>query len=434
MRSMLPRQAVLGPLAAMMLALPGPEHASAAEIGFDTITVARRDFEREINEQYENRKRETLSDDIEYTGHRIGPYIVFPTIATSASYDDNLFNQAHDPEGAFHYQVNPSLRLQSDFTRHQLNLLLSGTFASYPEFDDQRFLGGTAATDFVVDIDHANAIGGRASITLEQEERIASDAPAAAARPTDVLRETAAIGFTHDAGRLAASVGADFFANDYEDSVARDGSHIEQDFRDNSSYGAFLRLNYRYLPGYRLTAAVEGRRTEYWEDSPDRSDYYSYRALIGAQLDIDPLWQLDLKVGYGGDLHDDGSAADAFLFSGGIKWFATERMTLALEASRQLNASTFDGGGGVVETGAELRVNYELTHDINLEASIGYRRLDFSIGDREDDVYKLGLGASYQLNENVIFTFGYEHLTRDSSLSQYDIDDNRFTVGMKYRF
>jgi hypothetical protein len=359
--------------------------------------------------------------------------VVFPSVAMAATFDDNVYGGSGNKEQAMRYELSPAMQLKSDFTRHQLNLMLGGHFATYPDFEDQQFIGGYAASDWRIDIDHANAVGGRVQVKFDQEERLVPDAPSAAAAPTDILSESADIAYTHDAGRLALSTGLDFNATDYRDTVARDGTPIEQDYRDNTAYGAFVRLNYRYLAGYRFLAAAEVRRTDFWDDSPFTSDYTSYRSLLGASIDVDPLLKLNVSGGYGINQYDDGGTADTYLLSASLIWIATDRATFTLAGTRELTSSAKENGG-VIESKAELRLDYELTHDINLRGEASYRNLDFSVSGRQDDIYSVGAHADYFLNENVIFTFGYQHLTRDSSLPEFDDDDNRFTLGMRIRF
>lgn len=85
---------------------------------------------------------------------------------------------------------------------------------------------------------------------------MAPEAPLEAREAGARVDNEAEIAFTRDQGRLGATFGLDLADHDYSDVEAFDGSRIDQDFRDMTSYGAYLGLNYRFSPGYKLLTSL----------------------------------------------------------------------------------------------------------------------------------------------------------------------------------
>ena len=93
----------------------------------------------------------------------------------------------------------------------------------------------------------------------------------------------------------------------------------------------------------------------------------------------------------------------------------------------------FDGTASV-QTGLSLRADYEIYHNLLLNAGLSIRE-DKTLGvDSRELTYGFGVGLEYYLNKNWLFTFNYEHEVRESTSDSRDMDRNRFRVGAKLRF
>ena len=44
------------------------------------------------------------------------------------------------------------------------------------------------------------------------------------------------------------------------------------------------------------------------------------------------------------------------------------------------------------------------------------------------------IGGEYLVNNNLMFTLNYEHQVRDSSINQFDNDDNRYLIGLRLAY
>ncbi len=87
-----------------------------------------------------------------------------------------------------------------------------------------------------------------------------------------------------------------------------------------------------------------------------------------------------------------------------------------------------------MQTGASLRADYEIYHNLLVNAGVRIRE-DKSVSEGTSELtYGFGVGLEYYLNKNWLFTFGYEHDVRELESDSRDMDRNRFMIGAKLRF
>lgn len=417
-------------LPALALVAAAAAAGPAAAGGDDLVTIARKDYLS--REAVGARGSDTMWLGPE--GHRIGPYLVYPSVDLKVTFDDNVFRDLTNRSSAFRYELSPSLVMKSQFNRGKLDLTLDGRFVSYDGHEDQQFIGGKAIAEWQLDIDNADAIGGRAFAAYDAEDRLAPDLPEAAAHPVRYRDLGTDIKITHDLGRLTATAGGQFELRDFEDTESRTGAVIDQDFRDNSTAAGYLRLSYEATPDTRVFAGLKAGRQVYWEKSTLGRDSWQYRASTGLDMKLDPVLTLALTGGYAFLDFDDGGTSGHAIYGAELQWQPSALVTVRLGVDQDLAATTVKGAEGAVSTRFSAIADYQIWRNLSLHAGASYLILDYAGATRHDTGYSLSAGANYSLNDNVAFTFDYEHLTRNSSVDAFDDDDNRYTAGVTFRF
>jgi hypothetical protein len=369
-------------------------------------------------------------------GVEMGNYILYMTLGAGTTYDDNIYALAGQRVGDFQHEARASVALRSRFQRHLLDFYLDGRYVAYAENDDQNHLDGRALAEWRLDIDHGHALGGRLQSRYDHEDRLAPEAPLGAKEPVPVFRNEAEIALTRDQGRLGASFGLDFADHDYADVKAFDGSIIDQDFRDMTSYGAYLRLNHRFSPGYKLLATARVGREEYHSSDSALRDATLYEGQAGLAFELSPLWRAYVTAGYGfADYDFDGRRSfGAFVYDGRLQWLVSPVLTMTLSAGQSIDEASFGSSGALLETRAELKAQYEAMRNLMLTASLGYEQAEIDGHDRTDDIYTGKIGAEYTINKNILFTLGFEHQQRFSTDPDHEAQVNRYMAGIKIRF
>ena len=222
-------------------------------------------------------------------GIDMGSYLLFLEVGAGTTYDDNIYATRQNRKGDFRSVGTASLAAISRLPRHLFNVYLDGSYVNYADDPDADYFDGAARADWRIDIDHGHALGGRFASTYEHEDRLAPEAPLEAREAVPVLANEAEIAFTRDQGRLGATFGLDFADHDYSDVEAFDGSRIDQDFRDMTSYGAYLGLNYRFSPGYKLLTTVRAGRELYHDADAELRDATVYEGKVGLAFELSPL-------------------------------------------------------------------------------------------------------------------------------------------------
>ena len=368
-------------------------------------------------------------------GIDLGNYLLYLTVGAGTTYDDNIYLTPKGEVADFRTEATASMAFMSRLPRHLLDVYLDGRYVSFAENEENNYLDGGAAAEWRLDIDHGHALGGRLASTYEHEDRLGVESPLEAREPVPVLNNEAEVVFTRDQGRLGATFGLDAADHDYSDVEAFDGSTIDQDFRDMTSYGAYLGLNYRFSPGYKLLTRLRAGRETYDDPGSARRDATVYDAKAGLAFEISPLWRAFVTAGYGFVDYDDQiqESAGAFVYDGQLQWLATPLLTVTATAGQSVSTTSFATSGVLVETRAELKAEYEAMRNLMLSASVRYEQDDVG-GERTDDTYAAKIGAEYTINKNLLFTMGYEHLERFSSDPDFEFDDNRYTAALKVRF
>ncbi|MEZ5923334.1 MAG: outer membrane beta-barrel protein [Hyphomicrobiaceae bacterium] len=369
-------------------------------------------------------------------GINAGSYRIYMTLGAGTTYDDNIYRSAKERVADFETTGLASVDFISRFPRHLFDVHLAGKYVSYADQEDFNTLDGSALAEWRLDIDHGHALGGRVSSSYDHETRVSPEAPLLAREAVPVFKNAAEIAFTRDQGRLGASAGLDFADLDYSDVEAFDGTRIDQDFRDKTSYGAYLRLNYRFSPGYKLLSSLRAGREIYHTPSAQLGNATVYEGKLGLAFELSPLWQANLSAGYG--LADYDAIGErrfgAFVYDAQLQWLASPILTMTLTAGQSIAETRFGSSGAILESRAELLVEYEAMRNLMLRASAGYERAEIGWDDRIDDTVIGKIGAEYTINKNLLFTMGYERQERYSSDPDYDMQDNRYMVGLKYRF
>jgi uncharacterized protein (PEP-CTERM system associated) len=77
---------------------------------------------------------------------------------------------------------------------------------------------------------------------------------------------------------------------------------------------------------------------------------------------------------------------------------------------------------------------YQLTQDLLLTASAGYRWEDFLERDRRDEVWIANAGLTYTLRDRLTLSFDAVHIERDSTVPGAEFIDNRVTLRLTLEY
>ncbi|MCV0429246.1 MAG: outer membrane beta-barrel protein, partial [Roseibium sp.] len=166
-------------------------------------------------------------------GIRLGSFTFVPQLTLSTGWTDNTSQSSSGTSGGL-YRISPDFALTSDWSRHQFDASLRGTYTGYPENSDDNDGSVAAAANLRLDISEATQVTTGLGYSYSREE----DGSAESSGDTDHIQQlTGDVSATRRVGLVAAtaSLGAD------RSVYTSDGS--SESGRDNTLYSAGLRLD-----------------------------------------------------------------------------------------------------------------------------------------------------------------------------------------------
>jgi len=361
-------------------------------------------------------------------------HMFYPSITASETYDNNLFLQ---PKGAavgdWRTSVAPTFEFQSNLPRHSFQVHGDAESVSYRNNSNLNYVNANLKADWRIDIDAADTLGGTFQSRYGHDNNflpIDKDNPAKA---IPIFSNRAAIGYAHDAGRTALAMGADWERSSFTDVPSYGGGNLDEAANDNTVVGAFTFLSYRWSPGYRAFLAGRADREVFANERASYGNNNSYRSEAGLIYELDPLLQFTFYAGYQYIKFDSNSQYNigAPTFKVAVQWLPTHRMTVNLDAGRQIQR-TLDGPTfGQLSDQIHGRLQYDIWHNITGVLDASYQNNQFIGGSRLDKQWAVSAGVDYLLNENLALTLSYQHTENVSNQDQYSFSDNRYMVALK---
>ncbi len=367
-------------------------------------------------------------------GLRVGNFLVFGELETRKIYEDNVFGSANDRVGDFSVQLLPTLKARSRFQRHVLNITAAGDLRKHAETGTLDRTDGYVSADAALHFNHAHTLSISVLSQLTTEDRLSPEAPVDALERGQIWRNLAAVGFTRDAGRLSATVGARYESYDFSDVTNRSGTTVDQDLRDAKIVSSDLKLAYRLSPGYGLQTRFRILRRLQRGSAVRRLDAWGYEMITGIQGELSPRFHWRFTAGYGLRDYDDGDGVGngRILADASVRWLITQRATLSAALRRDYDETSLDRD--VVRTEADAELAIEALRNLVFTLSGSYRWHDYGGADRTDRIVTAAFGFQYLHTKHVHLSGAFEHARRSSSEPGNDLWDNKVWFATKLLF
>lgn len=369
-------------------------------------------------------------------GIREGNFFFYPSLDTSAAFDDNLYGMHFNPVSDFRFEASPVLRVQSQLPRHALSLIAGAKNVSYLENTDQDYTNLFGLASGALHIDNANTFSVVAGSALEHEERREITAPLAAAEPGAYYRHTVSAGLTHDVGRLYGTLSGTATWLDYDSVRANDGSILDQDVRDQQILSTQLRTGYRISPGYEVLSKLKLIRRENDGTGDEDKSSTGYEATVGVAMETDPLLRWFFVGGYGIRDFDNESVGtvNSYLIEGNVEWLVTQKLTTYGTVAHYIDDTIGSDDFGHLQTAIMLEAEYEIYHNLVAKAGLGFTRSELIGADRTDDIFEASVGLDYYLSPQWLLALDYHYQDRQSTDDEFTATRNQIKLSAKYRY
>jgi hypothetical protein len=358
------------------------------------------------------RRRRAEENPYDPLGLRIGTFTVFPVLEIGAgvSVKDS---KAAATDAAAETRLRPSVRAESDWSRHQLTL--SGEAALDSTF------GNTTTLATQGSIEAALRLDVRRGTTLDLDTRYElkeSDANASDSALEHNLTNSVAL--TNDLGGIEARVRVAASRRLFGDAELSGGGTEDNSDRDYTELSVALRGS--LTRGAILTPFAEvAYEPRVYDRKKDRNgiarDSQGLRMTAGLTFADDPIWTGEVAANLLYRTYDDSSLDDAWApgLSANVTWQPTDLTRFEFNAAVSLEETITASESST----ATWSAGYTVTHNLreNLTASAGVS-LTKETGGNNTLTLGTDLGLTWALNRNVVLGLNYNGEYRDGSSSQ----------------
>lgn len=394
-------------------------------------------------------------------GVHAGAFLLYPAVELIGGYDTNPERIAN-AKGATLYTVAPELRAQSNWSRHEFNADLRGSYTGYSP-DSEPTLSRPNANGKV---DGRIDVTGTTRIDLDGRLLIASDNPgspnlqAGLAKLPLYTSYGGSVGVGQKFNRFDLSLKGDAERTVYQNSDLVDGTSASNEDRNYDQYGVRLRAGYELSPG--ITPFVEGRLDTRRHDlATDRSGYQrdskGTTVQAGSTFEMSRLLTGEAALGYTQRTYDDPrlDTLSGFIGNASLIWSVNGLTTARFTAASGIEESTVAGVSGVFTRDFDVQVDHAFRRWLIGSVKLGFGMDSYkgsdtagttaiicgcvvsipggTTADREDNRYSAGLGLTYKLSRATQIKGEFRQEWLRSNVSGNDYTASIFLLGVRFQ-
>ena len=366
--------------------------------------------------------------DYDARGARMGGFMLLPQLAVSERYDDNIFSREQQEESDFITAIEPSVNVQSGWSRHALRLYGNAEILRYADNTAEDVENYAVGGGGRLDIRRQTTLDLDGSYRLSHEDRGSPDA-VAGEEPTEYSLTSGRAMFRRGLRRISLSAGADFRYFDYKDVATGGGPIINNDDRDRLEIDPTVRIAYELMPEY--SAFVEGgwiirSYDQVVDDNGFRRDSDGYKVKLGTSLDLGGKLSGEIYAGWLSQDPDDATlkTIDGVIFGTGLLWNVSQLTSLRATVDRTVEETTEFGSAGYLSTRARLGVEHELRRNVLVSGFGSFVNNNYEQITRDDDLLEGGINVKYLLSRNFDVGLDYRITDRNSNILNQDYTKN----------
>lgn len=377
----------------------------------------------------ELKRGETVSDrpkdDYAPLGIRAGSFLVHPGAELRETFNSNIYTTSTNAKEDYITTLSPSLRVDSDWSRHSLNLTAGLDWINYLFHDDDSRTDYNVGASGRLDITRDTRVSAAASHKLQHEDRGSPDTAANAKEPTEYKLNTGEATASHKFNRISLAIDGKAEEYNFDDAKTIAGGSTNHDDRDRNVFTYGTRVGYEIQPNYEAFLRYSMNNVDYdtqFDDNGLNRDSDGYRVLGGMSVDLTGKLTGDIALGYMSQDYDDRrlQTVDGWTAAGSLRWNPTQLTTVTPVISRSVEETTSANYTGYVATSVSATVDHELLRNLLLSARVGYsqneymRQTGYTGKEKSEHVYDVGGGAKYKLNRNFYVGGRYDFSMKDA--------------------
>jgi hypothetical protein len=412
------------------------------ELGnFQTNVFGSGDYDRSQNVAVLDRPR----PDYQAMGIHAGGFMVYPSMAVSATYDDNIYALPTNfaipaglkgPRGDEIYTLSPQVNFKSTWSRDSLSgyvRLDQEIYGDHPNEDGTEYGAGLngrvelgSNTTVTAGVDYGHYVTPRGAATSGATiKRIQFDFTALNAE------------IAHEFNRVRLSARYDHQIYGYQNAEAPGGVVVTETLFNHTIDVGTGKAEYAISPDTALFIAAAFNQHRYTDSPIFDQDSHGYDVGGGVNFDISHLVRGEIQIGYlDQTYHANLGDVKGLSTRTKVQWFPSELTTATLTVLRTVNDSLIFGSPGYLTTDATVQVDHELKRNVIISGNVLTGEDQYTGISRTDSRWGGGITANWLLNRHIGLTLGYAYTDVNSTGvdrgSSYK--DNRVSISTQLQF
>lgn len=360
----------------------------------------------------------------------VGSLQLFPALYAGGYYDSNIFANSTNEKSDFIWKVDPVVNLQSNWGRHAVALTALGDFNYYTDNVDENNINGAVVAEGRYDIAAKTFVAANAGYQRATEPRSNANNVGGLADPVRFDIMTGGVEAYRGAGLLAAKVGVDTKAYEYENAAITGGGTSQQSLRNRTHNTVSTEVSYDLTGNFKPFARGDYEWRDYNNNGQRSSE--GYNIVAGSKMDFGGLVT---GTAYAGYLTRDyrnftNGNVDALDLGADLLWNVTSLLSVAGEFGRSIEETTVGGlvsaagASSFTATGGSVTATYEVLRNVVAEAHTSYTQNEYNRSVREDNIFGAGIGARYYITRNFFADTTYDYSKRNSNATNADYNKN----------
>ena len=368
-------------------------------------------------------------------GVKVGSFVLFPEVEFGGAANSNVF-RAPNARADSTFDVRPSARLVSNWTRHALEFSARGTASFYNEFSTENEKSYTLESRGRLDLSKRTNLQASISRDVSQESRSVLEARNVGTR-ADVTTDMAAVALNHRFNRLSMQLRGSVTDRVYGDSTSA-GVAVANDSRDYTTYEQAVRASWEFKPTLAAFTDVAINQRDYKELDAGGLDRSSTGERYRAGLSFGNTGEFlrgEVGAGWGVQHPANSSLPDVsgVIVDANLAYRPNALTSFALAARSDFGETTAAGVGGVRSQFIGVEARHAFRRDLIGTAGLGYTVSDYPGSTLSEDELRATLGLEYFLNRETVLFSKYAHTAFNSNAVNASYDADEVRVGVRIR-
>lgn len=366
------------------------------------------------------------------TGFRIGTFEGNASLEQSIGYSSNV-SQVVDGEGGAFSQTDVSLGLTSNWSRHQWQSTLNGSYRRPFDNDaiDRPLLNATSSLR--LDLLDGYTLTTSGFYTVQTQDFTSTTIAPGAIDTPRIDNFGASVELQRTDRKLQLTLRGSIDRDTFADADLGAGLTVSQEDLNNTEYGLALRVGYEISPAF--TPFVEGQYAmrefdQTIDRNGNRRDSDIMRLRGGVEVDLGEKLTGEIALGVVNETFEDAALEDlsGFTVDGQLSW-SPERDTLVnFTVGTQSNSSITPGDSGSIIYSARLDAERQISNRWSLNGFLDYQ---LETNDDRNTTLGAGVGMEYWVNRFMAVTGDLEYSSFSSDADGSDFDEVSGRLGVR---